>query len=77
MLRIVMIGFAKLKKLMGNHIITFAPGVPRNEQREFLGFAAKQTHNGERSEPHNSKLKPTEKEQTYKIYPVCLLFLFV
>ena len=61
---------------MGNHIITFAPGVPRNEQREFLGFAAKQTHNGERSEPHNSKLKPTEKEQTYKIYS-CVFALSV
>ena len=45
---------------MGNHIITFA----------------EQTHNGEQSEPHNSKLKQAEKEQTYKIYS-CVFALSV
>ena len=60
---------------MGNHIITFAPGVPRNEQREFLGFAAKQTHNGEQSEPNNYKLKG-RKRADIQVNPVCLLFLF-
>jgi hypothetical protein len=46
---------------MGNHIITLAV----------------QAHNGERSEPHNSKLNQPKKEQTYKFYLACLLFLFV
>ena len=44
---------------MGNHIITFAY----------------QTYNGEHSEPYNSKLKPTETEQTHKVRLACLLFL--
>ena len=40
--------------------------------------ACVQAHNGEHSEPHNSKLKPTEKEQAHKVLLLaCLLFLFV
>ena len=62
---------------MGDHIITFAPVVPRNEQREFLGFAAKQTHHGEQGEPHNSKLKQAEKEQTHKVFTPCVFALSV
>ena len=48
---------------MGNHIITLAV----------------QAHNGEQSEPHNSKLKSTEKEQThhYKIFRLGVFALFV
>ena len=46
---------------MCNHIITLAV----------------QAHNGEQSETHNSKLKPTEKEQTHKIFlSVCSFCLY-
>ena len=42
----------------GNNIITLAV----------------QAHNGELSEPHNSKLNEQKKEQTHKFYLACLLF---
>ena len=36
-----------------------------------------QAHNGEHSEPHNSKLKPTEKEQTHQVFTPCVFALSV
>ena len=36
----------------------------------------RQTHNGEQSEPYNSKLKSTEKEQTHKAFTLCVFAPF-